>query len=332
LLGMDMASMLTVSSESENNVVKEQQVKHLFFERRDMQGAEENEMAITFKGQRMGMASFLADSGSGGAAEYIPSDVIFASYVSTREPRQIYEEMMALISRSSPNALADTAKAESSLGFSFANDLAASLGTEAAFGLENLTLTGPVWIMAGMVNDPATLESTIKKIVDGMNAQLANAGKTERITLTQETVDGRSWTTLQPAAVPVGITWTYDRGYIVAASDRGAALRALATRNGGSPLVYSSALQQQLPAAAGLHPSGFAWLNTKGALKNFASMITNPTVRDLISERDPILVAFSATTEQIRAASRTRISGLIMDIMLLQGISQLGKVQQTAAF
>jgi len=128
------------------------------------------------------------------------------------------------------------------------------------------------------------------------------------------------------------VTWTYDRGYIVAASDRGAALRALATRNGGSPLVYSSAFQQQLPAAAGLHPSGFGWLNTKGALQNFASMITNPTIRNLISERDPILVAFSATTEQIRASSRTRISGLIMDIMLLQGMSQLGRQPQAAAF
>jgi hypothetical protein len=52
----------------------------------------------------------------------------------------------------------------------------------------------------------------------------------------------------------------------------------------------------------------------------------------MIAERDPILVAFSATTEQIRAASRTRISGLIMDLMLMQGMSQLGKRTPQAAF
>jgi len=285
---------------------------------------EENEMAITFKGPRMGMASFLADSGSGGATEYIPSDVLAATYASTREPRQMYEEMMALISRASPTSSSDLAKAETSLGINIANDLAASLGTESAFGLENLTLTGPVWIMAGMVNDPATLENAIRKVVDGLNAELANKGRTERLTLTQETVDGRNWTTLKPPTVPLAITWTYDRGYIVAASDRGAALKALATRNGGSPLVYSAAFQKQLPATVGLHPSGFLWLNAKGALQNFAPMITNPAVRELIAERDPILVAFSATTEQIRAASRTRISGLIMDLMLLRGMSRLG--------
>jgi hypothetical protein len=324
LLGMDMDSILSMSHSADGDFVKAHQVKHLFLEQREAQGVEENEMAITFKGPRMGMASFLADSGSGGATEYIPSDVLAATYASTREPRQMYEEMMALISRASPTSSSDLAKAETSLGINIANDLAASLGTESAFGLENLTLTGPVWIMAGMVNDPATLENAIRKVVDGLNAELANKGRTERLTLTQETVDGRNWTTLKPPTVPLAITWTYDRGYIVAASDRGAALKALATRNGGSPLVYSAAFQKQLPATVGLHPSGFLWLNAKGALQNFAPMITNPAVRELIAERDPILVAFSATTEQIRAASRTRISGLIMDLMLLRGMSRLG--------
>jgi hypothetical protein len=330
LMGMDMASMIASSGAAQDSFVNAHQVKHLFLERHDVQGGEENEMALTFKGHRMGMASFLADSGSGGAAEYIPNDVIMAGYISTLEPKQMFEGTLALISRASPTALSDLAKAETKLGLSFANDIAASLGTESAFGLENLTLTGPVWVMAGMVNDSAKLDVTIRKLVDGMNAELANAGRAERVTLSQETVDGRIWTTLKPPTVPLGITWTYDRGYIVAGSDRGAAQRALATRNGGSPLVYSTEFQKQLPAAAGLHPSAFGWMNTKGALQGVASMIPNPTVRNMIAERDPILVAFSATTEQIRAASRTRISGLIMDLMLMQGMSQLGKQPRAA--
>jgi hypothetical protein len=331
MLGMDLNSMVALSGAAENNFINAQQIKHLFLERHDTQGAEDNEMAITFKGPRMGLASFLADSGSGGAAEYIPSDIIAAAYISTREPRQMFDEMMALISRSSPASMGNLAAAEAKLGISFASDFAASLGTESAFGLENFTLTGPVWIMAGMVNDPPTLEATIRKLVDGLNLELANSGQTQRITLSQETVDGRTWTTLKPASVPVSITWTYDRGYIVAASDRGTALRALATRNGGSPLVYASVFRQQLSASAGLHPSGFLWLNTKGALQNFANMVPNPAIRNLIAERDPILVAFSATTEQIQAASRTRLSGLIMDLMLLQGLSQIKTGSQPAA-
>jgi len=117
---------------------------------------------------------------------------------------------------------------------------------------------------------------------------------------------------------------------MVSASDRGAALRALATRNGGSPLVWSPAFQQQLPSSAGLHPSGFIWLNTKGAFQSLAALAPNPAIQKLAAERDPILVAFNGTTEQIHAASRTRLSGLIMDIMLLQGLGQKRAESQTS--
>jgi hypothetical protein len=71
-----------------------------------------------------------------------------------------------------------------------------------------------------------------------------------------------------------------------------------------------------------LHPSGFAWLNTKGAFQNFAPLIQNPSIQKLIAERDPILIVFNGGMEQIRSASRTRLSGLAMEIMLLQGLSR----------
>jgi hypothetical protein len=322
LLGMDMDSTFSLAG-AKDDVLNARQVKYLFLERHDVQGAEDNQISIVFKGPRMGMASFLANSGSGGAAEYIPGDVIASAYISTREPKQMYEEMMSLISRASPSAPSDLSQAESKLGISIANDLAASLGTESAFGLENLTITGPVWVMAAMVNNPPTLDTSIRRIADAFNAEMANAGRTTRITISQETVDGRTWTTLKSSAAPIGVTWTYDRGYMVAASDRGTALKAILTRNGGSPLVYSAEFQKQISSSTGLHPSGFVWLNAKGALQSFANMAPNPAIRNLISERDPILVTFNAATEQISASSRTRISGLIMDIMLLQGLSQV---------
>ena len=43
---------------------------------------------------------------------------------------------------------------------------------------------------------------------------------------------------MKAGGFPFGVTWTYDQGYLVAASDRGSAERAIATRNGGSPLVW----------------------------------------------------------------------------------------------
>ena len=139
--------------------------------------------------------------------------------------------------------------------------------------------------------------------------------------LTRENVNGRIWQTMKPEGLPVGITWTYDQGYLVAGSDRGAAERAIATRNGGSPLVWSPAFLGQLPSTAGLHPSAFGWVNAKGALGILSLFAQNPALSELLNGRDPILVVFDGKSDLIHGASRTRITGMIMDAMLLQSLS-----------
>ena len=121
--------------------------------------------------------------------------------------------------------------------------------------------------------------------------------------------------------LPFGITWTYDRGYLVAAADRGIAARAIATRAGGSPLPWSLAFQQQLPPSTGLHPSGFVWLNTNGAFQGLEMLLQNPAIQKLAEQRDPILAVLSGMTEQIRAVSRTRLSGMAVNLILMQGLT-----------
>jgi hypothetical protein len=329
LLGMDIESILSLAGgagtpgAAGSNFVGAHQTKHLFLERRDTQGTEENAMTVTFKGPRMGMASFLANSGSGGAAEYLPGEVIAAGYASTREPKQMFEEMLALATRSDPSVLNRLAQAESALGVSLSNDLAASIGTESAIGVESISTKGPVWVMATLVNNPATLDTSIRRLVQGWNAESEKAGRPQGVTIEQETTNGRTWMSMKSSAAPLTMVYTYDRGYLVTGSDRAAVLRAIATRNGGSPLVWSQEFQQQLSGQAGLHPSGFAWLNTKGAFQSYAALVPNPAIRNLITGRVPILVVFSATEEQIRAVSRTRLSGLIMDMMMLQSLSRM---------
>ena len=118
------------------------------------------------------------------------------------------------------------------------------------------------------------------------------------------------------------MTWTYDGGYLVVASDRATAERAIATRNGGAALIWSAAFQAQLPSSAGIHPSAFGWLNTKGALGMLSALSPNPALSGLLAERDPVLVVFNGSQDQIHAGSRTRMMGVILDAMLLDKISQ----------
>jgi hypothetical protein len=196
------------------------------------------------------------------------------------------------------------------------------LGGEAAFALTGFSTSGPTWILATMVNDPTGIDSALQRLVELFNAELAPDEQDKRIVLEQETVGGRTWTTLKPGGLPVGITWTYDGGYMIAASDRAVAERAIATRTSGSPLVWSAEFLGQIPSSAGLHPSAFGWLNARGALELLTSVIPNPAFNELVASRDPILVVFDGAPEQIHAASRNRITRTIMDLMLFQTLGE----------
>jgi hypothetical protein len=270
----------------------------------------------------------MADAGSGGAAEYLPADALLAGYVSTREPLQLFEEFTAQITKSEPDFEQGLASLDEKLGAGFIQNLTAALGTEAALAVTGLSVSGPTWVMASVAYNPAVIDSSLQRLVETFNAELGSDEQGKRIALQQENVGGRTWSTMKPGGLPLAITWTYDAGYMVAASDRGVAERAIATRNGGSPLVWSPEFLGQLPSSAGLHPPAFAWLNAKGALGILSTLTSNPAVGELAAGRDPILVMFDGMPEQIHAASRTRISGLIMDVMLIESLSRATLGQQ----
>ena len=297
-------------------------MKYVFFEQRAPAGAVENEVTLAFQGARTGMGSWLADAGSGGAAEYLPADALLAGYVSTREPLQLFEEFAGQVTRLGPDFERSLATLDEKLGAGFVQSLAGALGTEAALALTGLSTSGPTWVMASVANNPAVIDSSLQRLVETFNAELGPDEQGKRIVVQQENAGGRTWSTMTPGGLPVGIVWTYDRGYLVAASDRGVAERAIATRNGGSQLVWSPEFLGQLPSSAGLHPSAFVWLNAKGALGILSTLTSNPKVGELVAGSDPILVMFDGTTEQIHAASRTRISGVIMDAMLIERLAQ----------
>jgi len=330
LIGIDAPPLVATTTEDDAPPIKLAGMigtKYIFLEQRAPGGAVENEVTFAFQGARTGMGSWLADSGSGGAAEYLPVDALVAGYVSTREPLQLFEEFTAQITKADPDFEHSLATIEEKLGAGFVQNLTAALGTEAALALTGLSASGPTWVMASVAYNPAVIDSSIQKVVDTFNAELSPEDQGKRIVLEQESAGGRTWSTLKPGGLPVGIIWTYDGGYLIAGSDRGVAERAIATRNGGSPLIWSPEFLGQLPSSAGLHPSAFAWLNTKGALGILPALTSNPAIKGGVAGRDPVLVVFDGTPEQIHAASRTRISGLIMDVMLLENLSRVTQGQ-----
>lgn len=329
LIGVDAAPVIQMASGDDAPPIELAGmvgVKHLFLEQRSPGGAEENEVTLMFQDARRGMASWLADGGSGGAAEYLPADSLLAGYVSMREPGQLFQEFAALMTKKivppQESFQSHLTELEQKLGSGFVANLTAAVGTEAAVALQGFSTSGPAWVMVGLANDPTVIDRSLAKLVDTFNAELGPDEQNNRCTLMQESAGGRLWNTLRGGSVPFGVTWTYDGGYMVAASDRATAERAIATRNGGSALIWSAAFQSQLPSSAGIHPAAFAWLNTQGALGIFSALSQNQAVTKLLAERDPVLVVFDGKPEEIHAASRTRLSGVIVDAMLFESLGR----------
>jgi hypothetical protein len=296
-------------------------MKYVFLEQRAPAGTEENEVTLVFDGARTGMASWLADAGSGGVAEYLPADSLLAGYVSMREPWQLFQEFTAVMTERNASFESNMAKVDEKLGSGFIANLTAALGNEAAFALNGISVSGPRWTTVALAYNPTVIDSSLRKFMDAFNAELTPEQQDQRVVFSQESAGGRIWNTMTAGQLPLGVTWTYDAGYMVAASDRASAERAIATRNGGSQLVWSPEFLSQLPASAGMHPSGFGWLNTKGALGTFSSLAPSPAVAKLLEERDPVLVVFDGQPAQIHGASRTRLPGLILNVMLLQNLT-----------
>jgi hypothetical protein len=297
-------------------------MRYVFFEQRSGGGRDENEATLAFQGARTGIASWLATPGSAGSTEYVSSEAVAAFSASTRDPRQALDELLF----SATNFASEIRKFEVDTGVNLSADVAASLGTDFTFAIERPTLPIPGWVAALEVVRPAAFDDSVRRLVDAYNRHLTPAQSDHKATLAQEDVNGRSWISLRTGLSPLSLHWTYDRGYLIASSDRALATRAIAIRQSGSSLIRSANFQQRFPSTGGMHHSGFFWLNTNGILAELSGLVQSPALKSLMGSRDPLLVVLDGETERIRAGSRSRLTSLILDAMLVHGAGENRKI------
>jgi len=290
-------------------------LKYLFFEQRSFSDGGINEASLSFDGARQGVVSWLGEPGPAGSAEFITSDAILAVSASTRNPRQAFDELLAL---GGSNLAAGLRRFEEESGVNVATDIAAALGSDFSFAIERPSLPMPGWVVSAEMINPGVFESTVRRMVEAGNRHLPAGDPSHRLVIGEETSGGRAWTTLKDASGIMTVYWTHDRGYLVASNDRALALRAIATRDSGFPLIRSAKFRAQLPPSADVHNSGFFWLNTEGALADLAGLFPDaPVLQKLLERRDPVLIVLNGERERIYAASRTRLTSLLFDMMVV---------------
>lgn len=305
-----------------------EKVNYLFFEQKRVSGADQIKASIGFKSARTGVASWLAAPGASGSSEYISSDAFFALSASTKNPRQAFDELVVLIGKTDAKFAEELNKFEAVTGVSVANDIASALGPDFTVIIETPRIPIPAWVTAMEVYRPDLIDAAASRFVESFNAKIGAEQQQFKVTLASTEANGRVWKTLTSAAAKSSLMWTYDRGYMILTTDRAVGERAIAARASGYPLVKSAAFKAQMPDVGAVHHSAFLWLNTKGALADLAGLVSNEALKQLLNNDDPLLVVIDGSTERIDAASRTRMTSLVFDVLLASGA---GKPETSAA-
>ena len=296
-------------------------MRYLFVEQRTDALGDDTVATLMFDGPRTGIASWIAEPGPIGSAEYVSSTAIAASSGSTRDPREAFDQLLSLVGANS-DLVRELQKVEYDTGVSIGDDVVSSLGTDFVFAIEQISVPMPGWIAVFEVLNPGALDEAMRRLVVTINAHVPPDDDDARMMLTEETVNGRVWNSVRPGASLTTLYWTYDRGYLIASTDRALAVRAIGVRDSGSSLVRSSVFRRQFPRDGGLHHSGFFWLNTRDVADELALLVNNPGAGVLAGWRDPVLVVLTGEADQVRWASRTRFTSFLLDLMLAQPIGE----------
>ncbi len=327
LFALDVATFSPDWAENKTvSMVGIEKLNTIFFEQKQVNGADEVKASLGFTSARSGVASWLAEPGAAGSADFVTPEAFMALSASTKNPRQAFDELVDLVSKVDPKFQEALRKFESETGVNVSGDLAGALGSDFTFIIETPRIPVPGWVAVMEIYHPESIDAAAARFVEAFNRKLGADQQQFKITLTQVESGKYVWRTMTSAAAKTPLMWTYHAGYMVVTMDRAIGERAIATRESSYRLIRSAAFLAQMPGLSGMHHSGFLWLNSKGLLSDLAGLAPNPAVKQLLEYRDPVLVVFDGSTERIDAASRTRLTSLVFDVLLA---SSAGKAEAT---
>jgi hypothetical protein len=220
-------------------------VRYLMMERREVGGKTENRAALTFSSERKGVASWLAAPASMGGLEFISPDASMVNSVVIKNPKAIVEELFQIADN--PKFSDELSKFEAKTGVSVLDDITAPLGGEVTIAFDGPMLPTPRWKVIFEVYDPATLQATIGKLVDGFNREAAHSEGS--LQFAQQQVGSQVYYTIRNSTqANFEIDYTYVDSYLIAGPDISTVSRAIRDRQSGNTLTHSATFQALLPA------------------------------------------------------------------------------------
>ena len=302
-------------------------VRYLMMERREVAGKTENRAALTFASERRGMASWLAAPASMGALEFISPNASMVNSVVIKNPRNIMEELFQIIGGSDSHFSQKLAEFEAKTGVSVLDDITAPLGGEVTVAFDGPLLPTPRWKLVLEVYDPATLQSTIAKLVDSFNREANQADGSFQ--LAKQQIGSQTYYILRnQKKANVEIDYTYVDSYLIAGPDIATLSQAMRDRQAGNTLTHSSTFQALLPSDGYTNFSAIFYHNIGPVVGPLVEQIK--AVGTLTRQQQQSIAALQANTppgliyvygepERIVVASNTGFMGFDLGSLMTMG-------------
>jgi len=302
-----------------------QDVRYLIFERKEVNGATDNRIALNFRGERRGFASWLGAPGPMGALDFVSPNALVAAGFVLRNPQALLGEIFSYAQGRNSAFTDRLAEFEQKSGINVLRDLAGPLGTDAAFAIDGPIFPVPNWEFAMEVYSPDRLEWTIEKLIDTFNQSNPNSP----LTLTKEKVGDRMFYTLTSAKLNLEADYTFSDSYFLAGATRGILLRAIQNRQTGFTLARSDKFRALLPQDSYPSFSGVIYHNIGPMLGPIAEQLKSlnvmtPAQRQAIemlkTNNGPGLIYAYGEPERIVISGKGPLFGLGLDTLAVPDI------------
>ncbi len=201
---------------------------------------------LEFSAPRRGVMAWLAEPAPMGSLSFVSPAAYVAAAAVTMDAAVMFDDIIELVESSEGGALDQLRLFEERVGLDLREDLAATLGGEAAFALDGPMLPVPSWKLIVEVYDPATLFHTIERAVALLNLSLLADGEAPLV-LTAADGGGRSYYTLGRSGLDGEVVFAAVDGYLVVAPSRALIEQAISYRAAGATLPASSSFRSLLP-------------------------------------------------------------------------------------
>lgn len=159
------------------------------------------------------------------------------------------EEVFQMIGSSDAHFEQDLAQFEARTGVNVLNDITAPLGGEVTMAFDGPVLPTPRWKLIFEVYDPATLQSTIEKLVASFNREESSSGHS--LQLTKQQVGTQTYFTIRSSNAQGAnseVDYAFVDSYLVAAPDIATISQAIQSRRAGYTLTHATTFQALLPS------------------------------------------------------------------------------------